>query len=303
MATVEYEPTSQQVVAGTAPVLSVEVYSDGVLVDPGVTTVTITRLDGTAVVTGAATSGSGAAARTYALDAAETATLDILTVAWETTSYGTVEQTVEVVGDVLFTLRQARAHDSNVLSNSATYPAATIERARERITEDFERICGVSFVPRIRRVIVDGSGLPDLLLPDIRVTALRAVETLDTSDMTWDAYDAGDLAAVQVRSGGRLRRATGASFVSGRDNVRVTYEHGWTRVPEAIRLAALTVLRYTVVPDNVGQRATSMTNEFGSTAFATAGRVSNPWSAYPHYGIPMVDATLARYSERVPGVA
>ena len=109
MAVIEGEPMTQQIVQGAAATLSITVYADGVLADPGVTTVTIARLDGSAVATDAATTGTGAAAREYALTAAETAALDVLAVTWQTANHGVLRQVVEIVGGVLFTIRQARA--------------------------------------------------------------------------------------------------------------------------------------------------------------------------------------------------
>lgn len=296
MAVIEGEPMTQQIVQGAAATLSITVYADGVLADPGVTTVTIARLDGSAVATDAATTGTGAAAREYALTAAETAALDVLAVTWQTANHGVLRQVVEIVGGVLFTIRQARAHDSAALASNTAYTTADIEQARDRITDDFARICGVSFVPRLRRVVVDGA--TELLLPDPRVSAVRSIEALDDDGVTW----AVEPEAARVVGGGRVTRP-GRAFSRGAGRYRVIYEHGWDVVPEPIRLAALTVLRYTLVPDNVGQRTTSLTNEFGSTAFATAGRLFNSLSAYPHYGIPLVDTTLGRYTERVPAVA
>lgn len=295
---VEIEPTTEQIQRGLAATLAVTFYADGVVADPGVTTVTVARLDGTVIATGAATSGTGAAARTYAL--AAQSDLDILTVTWTSATHGAVGQTVEVVGDLLFTLRQARAFDGGALANTTTYTTDTIEQARVRITNDFARICGVSFLPRVERAVLSGCGGTELLLPQLRVTAVRSIETRATAESAWTAVAAGDLAAVRIAIGGVLSVPSGID--RGVANVRATYEHGWEQPPEQIRAAALLVLRHTVVPDDIGPRVTSLTSELGTTAYATAGRVGNLWSAFPHYGIPQVDATLARYSERVPAV-
>lgn len=299
MASVEIEPTVQQIVRGTTPTLSVEFYVDGVLADPGVTTVSVVGLDGSAIVTDAATGGAGAAARTCTL-AEPLADLDELTVTWESAAYGAHTQTVEVVGELLFSLREARQTDGGAMQSVTSYPTAMLEQARIRIGDDFERICGVAFMPRVRQAVLSGRGGCELLLPDIRVLAVRSIETRAADAAAWTAIDAGDLANVRVLPGGVLRLST--ALERGQANVRVTYAHGWARVPEEIRRAALIALRHTVVPDEVGFRVTSLTGEMGTTAYATAGRVTNPWSAFSYYGIPPVDATLARYSERVPAV-
>lgn len=296
---VEIEPTVQQVVRGTTPTVSVEFYVDGVLADPGVTTVSVVGLDGSAIVTDAATSGTGAVARTYTL-AGPLADLDVLTVTWQSATYGTLTQTVEVVGDLLFSLREARRYDGGAMANTSSYPAAMLEQARVRIAEDFERICGVAFMPRVRQVDVGVYVSRQLLLPDLRVLAVRSIETRAAHETAWTAIDSGDLAAVRILPGGVLGLSNAVPY--GHASARVTYEYGWERVPEEIRRAALMVLRHTTVPDDIGPRVTSFTGEMGTTAYATAGRVSNNLSAFPHYGIPPVDAALARYTERVPAV-
>ena len=296
---VEIEPTVQHVVRGTKPTLSATFYSDGVVADPGVTTVTVVGLDGSAIVTDAATSGTGETARTWT-PAEPLADLDVLTVMWDSATYGSMTQTVEVVGDLLFSLREARQTDGGAMSRIEAYPAAMLEQARVRIADDFERICGVAFMPRVRQAILDVHTCRGLLLPDLRVLAVRSIETRAATDAAWTAIDSGDLAAVRILPGGVLALQNAVPY--GHASARVTYEHGWERVPGEIRRAALIALRHTVVPDEVGYRVTSLTGDMGTTAYATAGRVSNNLSAFPHYGIPPVDATLARYTERVPAV-
>ena len=142
---------------------------DGAAVDPGATTVTITREgDGTAVATGAAASGTGAAARTYALTGEQTATLDRLTVVWTSAqqsggSPATITQVYETVGDWLFTVAEARAAHPDL--TAPTYGDPAIAAARQRIAEWFEEICGVAFAPRYRREGCSGGGFGQLLLP------------------------------------------------------------------------------------------------------------------------------------------
>ena len=65
---------------------------------------------------------------------------------------GGVQQSVttshRVVGDVLFTLAEARTYDGAALANSATYSDAAILAARDRIADAFAEICGVAFGAR-----------------------------------------------------------------------------------------------------------------------------------------------------------
>lgn len=296
---VEFEPQSEHILRGAAATLEVTFYADGVVADPGVTTVSVTRLDGTAIVTGAATSGAGAAARTYALGAEHTAELDVLTVAWDSATYGTVEQTIEIVGAFLFTLREARAWDSGTLANTATYPAMAIEDARQAITDEFERVAGVSFIPRIRQATVDGDGTSGLFLPDIRVRAIRRVETLDPATLAWAAYTADELATVALAGVGRISLSAG-TFPAGRANVRVTYETGYDAPPAPVRDAALAYLRYRLVGANLQSRAISATNDYGSEQYWTPGLSGRGTAMNP---LPHVDMVLRQYGARRPVIA
>ena len=283
---------SVQILRGTPATLSVTYEQDGVIADPGVVSVSVGRADGTVVAAGDA-GGSGEAARTFALTALQTALLDRLTVTWTSATLGTVETAAEIVGALLFTIAEARAFDEDALANATRYSSAEIEEGRTRITDEFERICGVSFIPRL--AVETLSGANPLFLPHMRVRSVRSVET--RSGSSWTAYSADDVAGVLVDSWGELNRESG-SFAGGRRNVRVLYEHGWDRPPLEISRAALTVLRYTLVPDNMSSRTLSVSGEFGTTQFSTPNAERGR-----HYGIPYVDATLERYRERGPVIA
>jgi len=290
---VEFEPTTQHIQQGLAATLSVTFYVDGVVADPGVTTVTITRLDETAIVTDAATSGSGAAARTYAL--AAQVDLDILTVSWTSATYGTLTQSVEVVGGVLFTFRQARTFDGGALANTTTYTTAAIGQARQAIAEEFEQVCGVSFVPRLTRETIDGAGQDWAFISHLDATNVRAVEVLDDVTGTWAAYTPAELADVQILDAGRIRRRDGTTFATGRQNVRVSYEHGYARPPAGIVEAALLYLRFRMVSSNLGSRTISASNEYGSEQYWTPG-YSGRGSAINE--LPFVDKVLRQYMQR-----
>ena len=293
MAVVEIEPTTEQIQRGLAATLAVTFYVDGVVADPGVTTVTVTRLDGTAIVTGAATGGSGAAARTYAL--AGQADLDILTVSWTSATHGAAQQTVEIVGELLFTFRQARAFDGGALASTATYTTDAIGQARKAIAEEFEQVCGVSFVPRLTRETIDGAGQDRVFISHLDAIDIRAVEMLDRGTGAWTAYTPAELADVQILNNGRIRRRDGTAFVPGRQNVRVTYEHGYARPPAGIVEAALLYLRFRMVSSNLGSRTISASNEYGSEQYWTPG-YSGRGSAINE--LPFVDKVLRQYMQR-----
>lgn len=293
MAVVEIEPTTEQIQRGLAATLAVAFYADGVVADPGVTTVTITRLDGTAIVTGAATSGAGAAARTYALVGQPD--LDILTVSWTSATYGAAQQTVEIVGELLFTLRQARAFDGGALANATTYTTGAIGQARQAIAEEFEQVCGVSFVPRLTRETIDGAGQDWVFISHLDALDIRAVEMLDRGTGAWTAYTPAELADVQILNNGSIRRRDGTTFTVGRQNVRVTYEHGYAQPPAGIVEAALLYLRFRMVSSNLGSRTISASNEYGSEQYWTPG-YSGRGSAINE--LPFVDKVLRQYMQR-----
>jgi hypothetical protein len=89
----------------------------------------------------------------FTLTPAQTAQLDRLTVTW-TASFGGQPQTftdiVEVAGDVLFTIDQARA----ALGDPA-YDAAKIRDARTRAEQEIERALNYALVPRYETATLD----------------------------------------------------------------------------------------------------------------------------------------------------
>lgn len=292
-------PAAQRLLVAQPATLSVTYASD-----PGAVTLTLTRADGTALVTGAATSGAGTT-RTYALTAAQTADLDRLTAVWTSPTLGTVTQLVEVLGAHLFTVEQARAFDKKQLASTTAYPDSAIVEARDRITDAFEQLCGLAFVPRYRRVVLDGPAVGHvflgalstapgaLLLPDLLVTRVRSVETRSGGD--WTAFTAQDLADVVIEPGGVLRRELRGGWPLGRAVIRVGYEHGYAAPPLDVQRAALILATNQLVPSNLPERALSQATEVGTFRLATAGYGRNNW-----FGIPSVDAVLEQHLRRTP---
>jgi hypothetical protein len=201
-----------------------------------------------------------------------------------------------VVGDVLFTLAEARAYDGGALANSATYPDADILAARDRIADAFAEICGVTFGARYAREVLDGDGSESVRVSSHRALAVRSIRI--RSGATWTAFSTEELADVIVYPRGLLYRETLGTFPAGRRNVEVEYEHGVQPVPAEVRLAALRLLRDQLVKSPLDDRATSQAGEFGTFALATAGRNGS------YFGLPLVDEVLNRYrAERLPVVA
>lgn len=284
----------QQILVGTPATLSQSWYVDGTIVDPGAVTVTITKADGTALYTDASASGSGADARTKSLTASDTANLDVLTVVWTSPTYGDLTETVEIVGDLLFTEVEARAFRNSKLTEALASDAAVAD-ARARISEDFEEILGVSPFPRYKLETLNGNGGDTLLLPDIRVTDVRSIEYRESGGTTWTAYTSTELADVFIDSGGVLIRESLGTFLAGRRNIRVGYEYGHERVPAPIKRAAIMVLHASEITSDIDPRAMSFSDGLGTIRFVTPGLTRGAW-----YDIPEVNATLQRWIEKVP---
>jgi hypothetical protein len=291
-----------RILRGSAETLSVTWSVDGVAVDPGTVTVTISNAAGTALVTDGATGGTGASDRTYALTPTHTADLDLLTAVWSGTVNGqatSVTTYAEIVGAHLFTIAQARNFDKQQLSSAAGFNAAVIEEARARITDAFERVCGVSFIPRYKRVTLHGTDAQTLILPDLFVTRIRSFETRTSGTVTWTAFTSTELADLFVTDYGELFRESLGIIGTGYRNVRVGYEYGFAQPPLEISRAALKVLVSQAVSTNLPERATQQVDEFGTFRLVMAGDPKHP------FGIPEVDAVLTdpAYSYRIPGIA
>lgn len=301
---VDRAPATTRIAAGTAGTLSLTVYEGSEPADPGDVTVTVTRADGTAIVSDAPATADGNT-RTLPLTPVQTAAVDLLTVTWKaSTPAGAVYTTeAEIIGEHLFALSEARAFERGQLSNTTTYPDSVLEAGRARIHDQFEDIVGICVCPRYRRVVLGSPGSNVLFLPDLLVQSVRSVET--RSGISWTAFSSSDLDDVLVDPSGVLMRDSGASFPAGRRNVRVSYVCGLDRIPLDIRRAGLRVLVEQVQPSSLSDRATTMTTELGTFSMPQAGVQQNAWSVTRHFGLPEVDAVLARYADRynVPRIA
>jgi hypothetical protein len=251
--------------------------------------VTVTRSDGTAVVTGAATSGTGAAARTYTL-AAQTR-LDHLTAVWTGSSGGRQATTRhEVAGGYYADLAEIRALDA--LSNVTKYPEATLARARWQAEAKFEDATGVAWVPRHDRQVCFGDNTTQLLTRWPRPRSLIAV--------TINGAAAADLTLFSLYDIGVVERASGVTWPRGTTstgNVVVEYTHGYDRPTEDLRQAFLTYVRYLVLDttSRIPDRASAYSTEFGTFQLVTAG-FNRPT------GLPEIDVVLNEHSHRVAGI-
>jgi hypothetical protein len=267
----------QRVLVDTAVTLNVTFQVGGADTDPSpdTATVTITRDDGTALVTDAAATPSGTGGFLYTLSAGQNDRLDILTAEW-TSALGTLTTVTEVAGGFLFTIAQARS--LNPLSDPTKYPTQAIIDARTLVETALEDACGVAFVPRYRREVVSGTGGTELVLSSPRVTALRST-TLDGATVTDTVVPSAP--GVIYTAGGWTR---------GFGNYSIAYEHGWPFPPPRVSQAALLWAKSVLVKGPIDDRTTSFSTEDGTFSLATPGIRGSVT------GIPEVDATIAQYN-------
>ncbi|SCL15064.1 hypothetical protein [Micromonospora inyonensis] len=255
------------------------------------------------VFAGTATPDNGA----YTYQMPGQSLLQSIDVTWTATVGGTTvveHDQVEIVGGFLFTLRQARDSDAT-LRDTVKYPTTDLVRVRTEVEQECEWICDQAWVPRYRRVVLDGTGTPDLVLPSggdqwragVHMRGVRAVRAASIAARVGQdpvPLTPTQLQALAVRPDGSLRRVDGAVWTAGDGNVVLDYEYGADAPPADLVRAALTRLRDRLNFDKkqVPDRAVSFTIQDLGTY-----RLSLP-DAY-RTGLPEVDAAYARYSRRV----
>lgn len=272
---------SIQILKNTTAVIQ-ETFSAGAA--DGTVTITILRADGSTLIAGATTSHVSGGIYTYQLT--PQTELDLFTASW-TGSWSGVQQTitsyVEVVGDVLFPIAAARTFGDKALADQTKYPDEDIRATRERITDLFEQVCHVSFIPRYARDTLDGTNSDTLELAHRRPRRIIAASVDGTSI-------ASQLANIVLYPSGRAVWKPFGWWPWKRQNITVAYEHGYPTPPTDIVRAALTLCRYDMVANDITDRMIAFANDLGSV------RLSVPGTDYPT-GIPVVDSTLARYDE------
>lgn len=289
----------RRVALGEPAVLTLAIYDDdGDLVDAtGSVTWEIEDGDGTTVAFGSATQvQSGLTATpvtgTYQFTLPSTATdaLDTYTVTWSAT-VATIARTFtsryEVVGAHYFDIQDLRSFSESIAENPSRYSGARIREARDTAAERLEHECYLSFVPRLARRTVTGSGRRLLLLPHNAVTAVYSV-AIDGEELTQEQVE-----ALRVEDYG-LTAEDGDVWPQGVD-VSVVYQHGLDFPEDSVRRAAMILAVDYLVPAAIPARALSESTDIGTIRYSVAGRDGAT-------GIPEVDAVIARYGRRTPTV-
>ena len=263
-------------------------YEDGNPTDPGTVTVTVTRADGTPVVNAAPTTGSGAAARSFVLSAANASLLDSLTFAWASPTKGTLYSLVEIVGDFQFALTEIGSDPEVLELPSASRTPAKLAEARTIAEQAFEEAAsrrltyGIAYVPRYHYGKLSGAGGPVLSLPRRPVRAIRSVAQALTPGAAATVLGTSGLA---VTDDGIYRPSY---WTAGPKNYTIGYEYGLDRPSERVKRAVLTLAKNWLIEGPITDRATSIPagDAGGVITLATPGLRDS------EFGIPEVDAAL-----------
>lgn len=267
--------------------IRVTLYEGGVPADAiGTPTVTITRdSDGSAVVTGAATTKvpSTTGIYAYTLTPTQTATLDLLTAQWSAILGGVTQvftTQVEIVGGFLVSLEAIAA------ASGGAATTAELSEARDWAEEVLEESCSTAFRPRYAKERVYGSGNAFLLLNNRRPLAVRSVSVDGT------VFTAAELSDLTLGSNGVLRRSS-AWDTAGTDLV---YEYGYTTPPVPVQRAALKLAAYflTEDPSDYFDRATSLSTDDGASYSLVTPGVRGAVTS-----IPEVNQVIEAYSPSV----
>lgn len=288
----------QRTLKGAAASLSWQpLDGDGVATDPGSVTVSVSRSDGTALVTDAATAGTGDNARTYSLAATHTAQLDRLTAVWKASGTTVATTYVDVVGGFIASIAQLLARYPGY-DQAGTISTADLVAARNQVEDEFEACCGVAFVPRFTVDLLEGSGGDCLVLKRQELRSVTWATYRYEGTTTDTAFTSGALASIQ-RSGPGIAEFTDSTYWPCESSILVGYEHGYDRPPGDVVEAFLIRVHDVITRRNssVAMRATQMVSDGVTTNLAVPGWGSNMT------GIPDVDTVLKRYDRRVPGIA
>ena len=219
--------------------------------------------------------------------------LDTYTATWTgTVGDETVEWVteVELVGGFLFTIAQLRGADS-AFADDTKYPDATLLEVRTgaEMTIEGDKACAVAFVPRGRRVRLDGSGRDSLRLPDFEGRTVLSV----TVDGT--AWTEEQIATITVADD-RLWLASGI-WSKGHRNVVLHYTHGHDRALAPERRAALILSREYLSAPVTGLSGRATATSIGDQMYriTIAGRDGIT-------GLPEVDAAIDQRGRKRFGV-
>lgn len=232
---------------------------------------------------------------TATVPAATVPGLDTYTITW-TASVHDVLTTwathVDIVGGYIFEIADLRAED-RAFDNVDKYPTETLKIVRSWVEDVIEgpRAASVAFVPRSRRLRLNGTGRNALAVPNLN---LRTVESVTVDGVTWTPEEVATLTV----DDGVIWLGTGSpvqSWPAGVRNIVIHYTHGMEVPPGAITRAALMLARDYLVKSDIPGRATA--TSIGDQLFriTVAGRDGVT-------GLPEVDAAIAQFGRKAYSV-
>jgi hypothetical protein len=186
--------------------------------------------------------------------------------------------------DAWFTLEDARAlpgPNGGVLSDPAKYPDAMIESFRATAQDSIEHAATVFFTPTAFTDVLDGTTATYTRLVTRKPTSLSTV-TLDGTTIT-DAVLYPD---------GRLYRAGGWS-ANAPQTLIVAGIAGYPSCPPRVAHAALMLTKRWLVDTHVSDRATTTTNQDGSSQYFVTAGVKGAM-----FDVPEVNAVIEDYGIR-----
>lgn len=250
----------------------------------GSTLVDITRADGTLLVDDGTVANDE-----FTLSATLNSRLDLLRLDWSDAS-GFVGTTYEeIVGSLLFTIADARAHTSSgliaPLADTAKYPDARLEGLRTKITSQFEDRTDRGWARRHVRIEACGDGTRTLSTWRVQARTADGTE-LDRPGKTKPAKIIAATAngtpvdpAQIVVSGFQLWRKDAVwprGNLSDPFNIVVEYEYGDAAVDAEAQEHGLTMIVKNAQPSDIPSFATVYNAQDGSQSLFTEQRLSYP---------------------------
>ena len=193
----------------------------------------------------------------------------------------TLLEDIELVGGHLFTIAQLRKDDSSEFATRSDADLAQVRIAVEQVIEDAAM---VACVPRGRHAVVDGSGKRHLVLPDLEV---RRVVAVQVNGVAWDPEQIAELTVADDR----VYLPAGRTWPAGIRNITLDYEHGRDRAPQYLSRQGIKLAKEYLSAGDIDGRATAQ--QVGDQMFrlTIAGRDGTT-------GLPEVDAAIAQFGRK-----
>lgn len=288
--------TAPRILRGTAATLTFQGRdSDGEPANPGTVTVGVTNSAGDTVIAAgtATTTPADATQRTFALTAAQTASLDVLYATWTVSGTAIATTRHDIVGGFYFGIDDLRGAEPS----TATSPdLVQFRQARSYVETFIEQVTGTAFVPRFDVAMIDGAVPRDLVLPRWYLRAVRWVRLWSSNTIAL-TLDSTEVEAIQSDTAGILHLDRSTPGL----RVEVGFEHGVDAPPADVAREAIRFARnQTERPGTraLPEAATSLRLDNGSFVTLATPGVGN-W----HTGITSVDDMLRRYARTRLGIA